>query len=147
MNGLHLFWEFWMILSQNNLWRKIFFLSYPRHCNRRLIVDIIYNFQIWNKKEHNIIRNRVISSFMGPMSIETPYICAMWNVNSLGRGLDSGHRVHFRRRLSLPNNYPYLSLFLSFSLSLSLSLYIYIYERIITLVKSLFNISLHSFPS
>ena len=38
-----------------------------------LIVVIVYNFQTWNKKEH-IISSRVISSHMGPMYIETPYI-------------------------------------------------------------------------
>ena len=50
------------------------FLSCPKHCNQGLIVVIIYYFQIWNKKEHNIIINRVISSHMGSMYIETPCI-------------------------------------------------------------------------
>ena len=27
----------------------------PRHCDRGLIVDIVYFFQIWNQKELNII--------------------------------------------------------------------------------------------
>ena len=31
-------------------------------------------FQIWNKKEYNIIISRVISSLIGSMYIETPYI-------------------------------------------------------------------------
>ena len=50
-NGLHLFLDFWMILSANKLWRKIFFLSCPRHCYRELIVVIAYYFQIWNQKK------------------------------------------------------------------------------------------------
>ena len=33
-----------------------------------------YYFQIWNEKEPNIIISRVISSHMGSMYIETPYI-------------------------------------------------------------------------
>ena len=41
------------------------------HCDRGLIVVIVYYFQIWNKKDHNIIISRVISSHMGPMYIET----------------------------------------------------------------------------
>ena len=61
-----------MILSPNKKWRKIFFLSGPSHCDRGLIVVIVYYFQTLNKKEHNIIISRVISSQMGPMYIETP---------------------------------------------------------------------------
>ena len=41
----------------------------------RIIVVIIYYFYIWNKKEHNIICDRVICNHIGPMYIETPYIC------------------------------------------------------------------------
>ena len=33
-----------------------------------------YYFQTWNKKEHNVIINRVISSHVGPMYLETSYI-------------------------------------------------------------------------
>ena len=32
---------------------------------------IAYYFQIWKKREYNIISSRVISSHMGPMNIET----------------------------------------------------------------------------
>ena len=42
----------------------------PRHWDRSLIVVLVYYFQIWNKKEHHIIINRV---HMGPMNIETPF--------------------------------------------------------------------------
>ena len=35
---------------------------------------MVYYYQIWNKKEHNIIICRVISSYIGPMYIKTPYI-------------------------------------------------------------------------
>ena len=48
---------------------KYFFPSCPKHCDWGLIVVIVYYFQIWNKKEHNII----ITSFMGPMYIKIPY--------------------------------------------------------------------------
>ena len=50
------------------------FLSCPRYCDRGLVIVIEYYFQIWNKKEHNIISSRVISNHMGSMYIETPYI-------------------------------------------------------------------------
>ena len=57
---------------------KCSFLTCPRHCDRGLIDVMVYYFQIyfqiWNKKEYNVIIIRVISSHMGPMSIETPYI-------------------------------------------------------------------------
>ena len=33
---------------------------------------MVYYFQIWKEKEHNIITSRIISSHMGPMYIETP---------------------------------------------------------------------------
>ena len=46
----HLYWEFWMILSPNKSWRKIFSLFCPRHCDQGLIVVIVYYFQIWHKK-------------------------------------------------------------------------------------------------
>ena len=35
------------------------------------MVVIVHYFQIWNKKEHNIIINRITSCHMGPMYIET----------------------------------------------------------------------------
>ena len=38
------------------------------------LLSNVYYFQIWNKKEHKIIGSRVISSPMGPIYIETPYI-------------------------------------------------------------------------
>ena len=44
-----------------------------------LIVVIVYYFQIWSKKEHNIIISRVINSHMGPMYIEIPYIFNLYN--------------------------------------------------------------------
>ena len=74
INGLHLFWDSfeWFCLQISND-AKYFFLPCPRHCNRWSIVAIVYYFQIWNKKEHNIISSRLISSQMGPLYIETPY--------------------------------------------------------------------------
>ena len=72
INRLHLFWDsfewFCLQISSN---AKIFFLSCPRHCDRGLIVVIVYYFQIWNKKEHNNIVCRFISSHMGPIYIQT----------------------------------------------------------------------------
>ena len=45
------------------------------HFDQRLIVFIVYYFQIRNKKEHNIIiSSRLISNHMGPMYLETPYV-------------------------------------------------------------------------
>ena len=61
-------------LSKYIVTQNIFFLSCPRHCDQGLIVVIVYYFQIWNRKENIIIISRVISSHMGPMYIETPYI-------------------------------------------------------------------------
>ena len=60
---------------------KYFFISCPRHFDRRLIVVIVYYFQIGYKKEHNIIISRVISSHMAPMYIVTPYMIT--NVDDL----------------------------------------------------------------
>ena len=59
---------------------KYFVLFGPRHCQQGLIVVIVYYFQIWNKKEHNSIYSRVISSYMGPMNIETPYESYKMNI-------------------------------------------------------------------
>ena len=75
INGLHLFWDIfkWFCLQISSD-TKYFFLSCPRYCDWRLIVVIVYYFQIWNKKKHNIISSRVISSHIGPMYIETPCI-------------------------------------------------------------------------
>ena len=53
------------------------FLSCRRLCDQGLIVVILYYFQIWNKKENDIIICRVISSHMGPIYIETPNIDAV----------------------------------------------------------------------
>ena len=75
INGLHLFWDsFERYCLQISCDGKYFFLSCPRHCNRGLIVVIIYSFQIWKKKEHSIIISWAISRHMGSMYIETPYI-------------------------------------------------------------------------
>ena len=102
--------SFEWICFQINSDGKYFFFSCPKNCDQGLIVVIVYYFQIW--------LSRVISSHMGPMYIETPYIymcmclyvyiCACF--------------------------YIYVYVFIYFcagmSLSLSLSLYIYIYMHI-----------------
>ena len=74
INGLHLFWDSfkWFCLQISSDTKYLFF-SCPRHCDQRLIVVIVYYFQIWYKKEHIIISS-VISSHMGSIYIETPYI-------------------------------------------------------------------------
>ena len=75
INGLHLFWDcFQWFCLQISRGAKYFFLSCPRQIDQGLIVVRVYHFQMWNKKEHNIIISRVINSHMGPMYIETPYI-------------------------------------------------------------------------
>ena len=66
--------QFWMILSPNNPWRKIVFLSHARHYEQKLIVVIVHYYQIWNKKEHKIINTWVISSQMDFMYIEILHI-------------------------------------------------------------------------
>ena len=66
--------HFKMILSPNMKRCKIFFLSCTRHSEQWFIVVIVSHFQIWNKKEHNIIISRVISSHIGPIYIKTPYV-------------------------------------------------------------------------
>ena len=50
------------------------FLSCPNHCDKGLILIIVYFFWIWNKKEHNVIFSWVISSHIGPKYVESPYI-------------------------------------------------------------------------
>ena len=62
--SLHSFEWFCLEISSE---AKYFILSCPRHCDQGLIVVIVYYFDIWNKKERNIIISRVISSHMGPM--------------------------------------------------------------------------------
>ena len=75
INGLHLFWDsfdwFCLQISSDT---KYCFLPCPRHFDRRLIAFIVWYYQIWNRKGHNIIINRFISSQMSLMYIETPYI-------------------------------------------------------------------------
>ena len=71
------------ILPPNEQWRKIFLLSFARHCDWGLIVVMIYYFQIWNKQEHIIIISKVISSHMGLMYSETPHIRKDINSNIL----------------------------------------------------------------
>ena len=65
--------QFWRVLSPNKKWRKIFSLSCPRHCDWGLTVVVVYQFQIWNKKQHIIFR-RVISRHIGLMYIEKPIV-------------------------------------------------------------------------
>ena len=59
-------------LVSKTLWRKIFFLSSPRHCNRGLIVVIVYYSE--TAKNTALLLVEHISSHMDPMYIETPYI-------------------------------------------------------------------------
>ena len=50
------------------------FLSGLSHCDQGLIVVIVNYLQIWDKKERIIVSSWVISSRMGTIYIETPYI-------------------------------------------------------------------------
>ena len=75
INGLYLFWvsfEWFCLKIRSDT--KYFPLSCLRDCDQELIVVIVYYFQIWNKKEHTIIINSVISCHMGPIYIEILYI-------------------------------------------------------------------------
>ena len=55
-------------------------LSCPRPFDQGLIIVIVYYFQICNKKKkHKIIINRVISSLMGPLYIETSVVTLSCN--------------------------------------------------------------------
>ena len=74
INGLHLFWDSFEWFSlQINCDAKYFFLLSKAFGLRIIIVVTAYYFQIWNKKEHNIISCRLISSHTDPMYIETPW--------------------------------------------------------------------------
>ena len=54
----------------SKLVKQNIFLSCRRHFDQGLLMSIVYYFQIWNKKEHNIISSRVISRHMSPKYIE-----------------------------------------------------------------------------
>ena len=73
---------FWMILSPNKSWCKIFFLSYPRHCNRELIIVIVYFFSSLKQKGTEPYFRRIIRSHVGPIHIEHSYTCLL-NLNLL----------------------------------------------------------------
>ena len=67
------------IIVKVKLSAKFFLHSFEWFClqissDTKYLVVIVYYFQIRNKKEHYIIISRVISSHLGPMYIETPYI-------------------------------------------------------------------------
>ena len=56
INGLHLFWDsFEWFTCQITSDSKYFFLSYPRNCDRGLIVVRVYYFRIWSKKADNTL--------------------------------------------------------------------------------------------
>ena len=75
INELNLFGDSFEWFCLQISWdAKYFFLSCPKHCDLGFLVVIEYYFQIWNKKESNIIISRTISSHMGPMYIDTPYM-------------------------------------------------------------------------
>ena len=57
----------------NSSYKKIASLKSLIPPRRAKATTVLYYFQIWNKKEHNIISS-IISSHMGPMYIETPCI-------------------------------------------------------------------------
>ena len=66
--------QFWIILSPDEEWRKIFFLLLPEEVWSKMKSCYSILFSNLNlKKDHNIIIIRVISIYLGPMHIETPY--------------------------------------------------------------------------
>ena len=76
INGLHQFWEsFEWFYLQKSCDEKYFSSLVQGKGDRGLILVIIYYFQIWNEKEHNIIISRIINTHTGPMYIDRPYIC------------------------------------------------------------------------
>ena len=71
INGLHLFWDSFKWFCLQISWdAKYFFLYCSSNCDQGLIVVKVYYFQIWSKKEPIISSGRVISSHMGPSSIQ-----------------------------------------------------------------------------
>ena len=62
---------------------KYVFLCCPRHYDQGLIIVIVHYFQIWNKKEHNVIISRVISSQMGPSILRQPVLLAIFMLGCL----------------------------------------------------------------
>ena len=78
INHFHIHWIHLFLVSfewfcfQISSDAKYFCLSGPGHFSRELIVAIVYNFQTWNKKEHNIIIRWVTSNHMDTMYVETP---------------------------------------------------------------------------
>ena len=71
VNRLHLFWDSleWFCLQISSDAKYC-----SRHCNQGLITVILYNFQIWSKKEHNVIISQIINCHMCIMYIDTHYI-------------------------------------------------------------------------
>ena len=73
----------WFCLQISND-EKYFFLFCPMFCDRELVIIIVYYFQIWNKKELNII----ISSYKQPSSCRainvdipdslSPFLCIVY---------------------------------------------------------------------
>ena len=76
INELHIFWDDFEWFCREIRSDAKYFPSCPRHFDRGLIVVIVYYFQIRNKKEHSTIISRVMSSLMGPIYIEKPFISA-----------------------------------------------------------------------
>ena len=60
------------------------------HWEQGLIVVIVYYFQIWNKKGHNVIISRIISSHMGPIYIEKACDLFFWLHGWFGIGYEVG---------------------------------------------------------
>ena len=74
INALHLSLNrFEWFCFQINSDAKYVLLFWPKICDQGLILVIVYCFQIGNEKERNFIISWVISRYMGPIYIETPY--------------------------------------------------------------------------
>ena len=99
-----------------------------------IVVRICY-FQIWNKKEHNIIISRIISSHMGLMYNETPNISAYKH---------KGYQVLPGGKIALYGSHLYWNtLYISTSCSMKISYFVFGVKRLKYFVQLLGSISFY----
>ena len=67
--------KFWMILSPNKLWRKIFYLSCPKHCDEGLIFVIAW-WWWWSSSSYRAASMDIPD----PLSPLLPIIHRLWLV-------------------------------------------------------------------